>query len=98
MARFDVFRGTGDLTLLLDCQADVLSHFDTRFVVPLLPAAGAEKADRLHPIFQIESRRVIMVTHLAAAVRRRVLGEQVTSLADEQAAIMNALDMLITGY
>ena len=39
-----------------------------------------------------------MVTQLAAAVPLRELGKPVESLAAEHAAIMNALDMLLTGY
>jgi hypothetical protein len=39
-----------------------------------------------------------MVTQLASAVPSRILTCRVASLADEQPAIMNALDMLITGY
>lgn len=97
MPRFDVHAGPRG-ELLLDCQADVLDHFDTRFVVPLLPADGAVRADRLHPIFTVDGRRVVMVTHLASAVPVRMLRRKVASLDGEQPAIMNALDMLITGY
>jgi toxin CcdB len=98
MARFDVFANRKGKGYLLDCQADVLGSFDTRFVVPLLPARGARPASRLHPLFEIGGEGVIMVTHLAAAVPLGILGEPVTNLAEEHATIMNALDMLITGY
>lgn len=97
MARFDV-HAHGGAGYLLDCQADVLANFDTRFVVPLLPAEGARHATRLHPLFDVEDQSFIMVTHLAAAVPVREMGRKVMSLADEQGTIMNALDMLLTGY
>lgn len=97
MARFDVHAHDG-VSYLLDCQADVLGSFDTRFVVPLLPAEGARHATRLHPLFEIEGRAFVMVTHLAAAVPVRDLGRRVTSLGGEHDRIMNALDMLISGY
>ena len=97
MARFDVFRGKGS-SYLLDCQVDVLSHFKTRFVVPLLPAEGAVAASRLHPIFHVEGENVIMVTQLASAIPMSELGRKVADLAEEQPSIMNALDMLMTGY
>ncbi len=97
MARFDVFRRTGP-GYLLDCQADTLSHFKTRFVVPLLPAEGAVAASRLHPIFELEGQSFVMVTHLASAVPLRELGPKVVSLSEEELPIMNALDMLLTGY
>lgn len=98
MARFDVYPRTEGEGYLLDCQADVLQHFETRFVVPLFPASGAKRATRLHPVFEVREESVIMVTQLAAAVPVRALGRPVASLADQHAAIMNALDMLITGY
>lgn len=97
MARFDVFRGHAE-GYLLDCQADVLSHFKTRFVVPLLAPQGAVAASRLHPVFEIEGKRVVMVTQLASAVPLLELGKKVTSLSEEQTIIVNALDMLISGY
>lgn len=98
MARFEVYARPRKPGYLLDCQADVLSGFDTRFVVPLLPAAGTEQASRLHPLFEVQQEVVVMVTHLAAAVPLRELGRPVESLAAEHSQIMNALDMLMTGY
>ncbi|HEV2817673.1 MAG TPA: CcdB family protein [Allosphingosinicella sp.] len=98
MARFDVYPRRDGAGYLLDCQADVLGGFDTRFVVPLLPAKGAQHATRLHPLFDVQDEPVIMVTQLAAAVPVRELGRPVGSLADQHAIIMNALDMLLTGY
>lgn len=98
MARYDVYRREGKPGFLLACQADVLSDFDTRFVVPLLPAAQAERATRLHPVFEVRGGAHIMVTQLAAAVPVHVLGRPVASLDHEHHAIMNALDMLLTGY
>jgi toxin CcdB len=97
VARFDVFRRKGP-GYLLDCQADTLSHFKTRFVVPLLPAEGAVAASRLHPILDVEGQSFVMVTHLASAVPLLELGDKVTSLSEGQSPIMNALDMLMTGY
>lgn len=97
MSRFDVFRAAGP-GYLLDCQADLLSHFKTRFVVPLLPAPKAAAASRLHPVFEIEGAPVVMVTQLASAVPLSEMGKHVTSLAEEQPKIMNALGMLMTGY
>lgn len=95
--RFDVFRSTGP-GYLLDCQADVLSHFKTRFVVPLLAPEGAVAASRLHPIFEIEGKKMVMVTQLASAVPLAELRLKVTSLAEEHSTIMSAIDMLTTGY
>lgn len=98
MARFDVFRSRDGKIYLLDCQADTLDYFQTRFVVPLVPEGAAKKTGRLHPDFEIQGKRLIMATQLAAAISVRELGEKVTNLSSQHIPIMDALDMLITGY
>lgn len=98
MSRFDVYRGDESVDYFLDCQADTLRHFDTRFVVPLLLAEPTLQADRLHPIFEVEGARLVMVTHLASAVPARTLRTKVASLDEHHMAIVSALSMLIGSY
>jgi len=99
MARFDVYRERGDGGYLLDCQADILHGLDTRLTVPLFAFDQAPlPASRLNPIFTIGDARLVMMTQYASAVRTSRLGARVGFLGDEQGAIMNALDMLLTGY
>jgi toxin CcdB len=98
MARFDVHRPASG-GFLLDCQADVLNGLNTRFVVPLLPPEIAPLAgERLNPSFTVAGETVVMVTQFASSITLRQLGPRVESLAKEQPAIMNAIDMLLTGY
>jgi len=98
MARFDVYR-TKLGELLLDCQTDFLSGIRTRLVAPLLPAEEVEphRMARLMPAFSFGGRNVVMVTTLLVGLSQRELGERIGSLADEQDAIMAAIDMLLTG-
>lgn len=99
MARFDVFRPRDSNELLLDCQSDILSDLDTRFVVPLLPVADLPRAiPRLNPVFDIDGERRIMATQGAATIPRRMIGDRVMSLVEQHDVIIAALDMLITGY
>jgi toxin CcdB len=99
MARHDVHRADGLDGYLLDCQADLLNHMKTRFVVPLLAEARvAKSAERLNPVFEIEGQRFVMATQGAATVDIRELGPIVASLTDEHDRIMAALDMLLIGY
>lgn len=99
MARFDVYRSAGSADLLLDCQSDLLRDISTRFVVPLMLLENApQPARRLNPVFRIEGRDYAMVTQFAAAIALRDCGGVVTSLDSEHDIIVNALDMLITGY
>ncbi|HLL29629.1 MAG TPA: CcdB family protein [Allosphingosinicella sp.] len=96
MARHDVYRGAG--AYLLDCQSDYLRGLDTRFVVPLLPEGEVPQVHRLNPVFSVEGERVVMATQLGSSVPARQLRDPVTSLAHEHTAIINAFDMLLTGY
>ncbi len=97
MARFDVYRFADDL--VLDCQSDVHSHFNTRFVVPMRDASqGYPVKQRLNPAFDLDGARVIMLTEFASTVRVRQLGERVGSLAHHHDVIVDALDFLMSGY
>ncbi len=99
MARFDVYPQTGGSGYLLDCQADVLRMLNTRLVVPLLPPdEGPLPISRLNPAFRVDGREVVMYTQFAASVPQRELKRPVASLVAEDNAIMNALDVLLTGY
>ncbi|HEU4877285.1 MAG TPA: CcdB family protein [Sphingomicrobium sp.] len=95
MAQFDVHR-LGD-TLVVDCQSDLLTQLDTRFVVPLIPRDRAPvPASRLNPLFAIGGE-----DHVMPPVRQRRSPPRplapVTSLADRAFDLIDALDVLIGG-
>jgi toxin CcdB len=99
MPQFDVYRNVADPGYLLDCQSDALSNFNTRLVVPLLPPDYAPlPSRRLNPVLRVGAEEVVMMTHFASAVPQRALGTVVGSLANDHMVIMNAFDMLLTGY
>ena len=99
MARFDVHPNREGPGYLLDCQADILRDLNTRFVVPLLPPEYAPlPSRRLNPSLSVEGKDMVMMTHFAASVPRSALGPPVQSLADRDSVILNAFDMLLTGY
>ena len=54
-------------------------------------------AERLNPMFEIEGRRMAMLTPELAGVSRKILGEQIGNLSDKRSSIIAALDLLITG-
>lgn len=98
MARFDIHRARGEPGYLLNCQSDLLDYLNTRLVVPLRqPHQAPVPAARLNPFFEIGGVKHVMVTQFASAMPVRDLGSPVASLLSEQDAIMNALDMLLTG-
>lgn len=97
MSQFDVYPYRDGY--LLDCQADILDRFDTRFVVPLIPHAPAPREfPRLMPIFEIDGASYVMATQLASAVSIRELRQPAASLAEHRYTIQAALDMLVAGY
>lgn len=97
MARFDVHplkRGH-----VLDCRSDLLSDLSTRFGVPLTPPDDAPfAAVRLTPDLDVGNERLVMVAQLATTLHAREIGPAIASPAVFQPEIMNALDMLLTGY
>jgi toxin CcdB len=99
MARFDVYPSPDGPGFLLDVQANLLDTLNTRIVVPLMPVEAAPTpAQRLNPIFELDSGRHVMVTQFMAAVPRSILRSPTGNLATEEAAIANALDMALVGF
>ena len=99
MARFDIYRAKDMPGYLLDCQANVLDDLSTRMAVPLLPPDyGPPVARRLNPTFAVDGETMVMFTQYMSSIEARELGRLVGSLADQHEAIMNAIDMLLTGY
>ncbi len=98
MSQFDVHQMDG--AYIIDCQSDFLNHYDTRFVVPLLPVGTgpAVVAKRFNPVLVVEGQHFVMYTQYAAAVELRRLGRAVTSLASNRDEIVAAIDMLVTGF
>ena len=84
---------------MVDCQADLLSHLPTRFVVPLIvPNEIPHPMARLHPAFQVDGETRLMATHLAGSLKVSELAAEIGSLARHDMEISNALDMLIIGF
>ena len=98
MAQFDVYVGARGRGYLLDCQSKVMSDLGSRVVVPLLPLCDIILIPRLHPTFVIESREHVMATHLIFAIPAERLGPTVMSLEQHRFDILNALDMLFSGF
>ncbi|MEI9408580.1 MULTISPECIES: CcdB family protein [unclassified Mesorhizobium] len=99
MPRYDVFAGRVEGNYLLDVQSDLLDNFKTRVVIPLLPVATVPPPMRkLHPIFDINGRKLVMATHLIATVPASELGESRLNLTKHHDEIVAALDMLFQGF
>lgn len=99
MARFDVFKNPDGAGCLLDIQADLLSHLNTRVVVPLLPLSRAPQPARtLNPGFEISGETLVMVTQFMAAIPANLLRTPVASLGARRDEIVAAIDLLMQGF
>jgi len=104
MAQFDVYRNPNPATrarvpYLLDVQSDLLDTLATRVVVPLCKpeVLRGKLAERLNPVFEVEGRKMVLLTPELAGVSRKALGEKIENLADRRDSIIAALDLVITG-
>ena len=91
-----MYRVRGNV-LVVDCQSDLLSDLQTRFVVPLR-RTEAVIVKRLTPSVTIDGENLTMITTLARAIDVRDIEETVATLDAAQFEIKAALDMLISGY
>ncbi len=98
MAQLDVYlTQSGDY--LVDVQSDLLDHFGTRLVVPLLdPSQAPQPIARLNPNFTINGQPLVLYPQLALAVPVSELTHRIASLADQHFTIIAAIDMLLSGY
>jgi toxin CcdB len=104
MAQFDVYRNANPASrarvpYLLDVQSDLLDTLATRVVVPLCKpeVLKGKLAERLNPVFEVEGRKMTMLTPELAGVSRKALGEQIANLASRRDSIIAALDLVISG-
>jgi len=104
MAQFDVYRNAHPATrarvpYLLDVQSDLLDALATRVVVPLCKpeVLRGKLAEKLNPVFEVEGRKMVLLTPELAGVSRKVFGQQIANLANRRDSIIAALDLAITG-
>lgn len=96
--QYDVYR-LKDGGIVVDCQSDLIGTFETRFVIPLVPAdMPVTSLARLHPRMEIDGKPMILATHLAAAVPVSALGPVIDRVEAQSWTITAALDMLTGGF
>lgn len=99
MARYDVYPNQDGKGYLLDVQAEIHSHFNTRVVVPLLPMEIAPKPARtLNPLFELNGNTYSMVTQYMATVQVKSLKDKVFNVKDRHTDIVTAIDLLLQGF
>jgi len=99
MAKYGVYLNPEGIGYLLDVQADVNNHFNTRVMVPLLPLDVAPKPARtLNPLFELNGETYSLVTQYMAAMPVKVLKEKLFSLEERHDEIVAAIDLLLQGF
>jgi toxin CcdB len=86
--------------LVLDMQADVLSHLKSRLVAPLAPESAGEKAMTiLEPVLEMEGERlVLLTTEMVTIPASLIAGPPVARFTDADHTTRRALDMLFSGF
>lgn len=101
--QFVVFRNADEagrkrVPYLLSVQSDIIGDMRTCVVVPLISPRRARVAVAgLMPVLHVDGEPWVMDTPLLAGIPRKALGKPVADLSGERAAIMAALDLLISG-
>ncbi|HEY3401452.1 MAG TPA: CcdB family protein [Geothrix sp.] len=105
MAAYSVFQNPNPRTnaavpFLLDVQSELLSELGTRVVVPLYRsgAAGVHVMSRLTPLVPFQGQPLVAMVPELAGIPRRELGPMCGNLASARGEILQAIDLLLTGF
>ena len=105
MAQYTVYRNKNpksktEIPFLLDVQSKLLSELGTRVVIPLFQKKSLriKPLTKLTPEFQIDGKKLILMTPQLAGISIKELGEPVGDLTQHRIDIIAALDLLITGF
>ncbi|GAA4330095.1 hypothetical protein GCM10023165_03430 [Variovorax defluvii] len=104
MARFDVYANPDKsehrhTPFVLDVQNDHLDSVETRVIIPMRDArVHGARLERIHPLFHIQGREVVLDTPTIVTFPRGWLRSPVASLRTEQYQVQDALDALFGSY
>ncbi len=85
--------------LFVDVQSDLLENLNSRVVIPLSlnKETNNTNAKNLCPIFNIEGKKYILLTHQMTSVPASLLKKDTGSLEKYRYEILGAIDILLTG-
>jgi toxin CcdB len=99
MARFDVYANPDGNGYLVDVQADLMNHLNSRLVIPLVRSNIAPTPIKvLNPIFQIEDAAYLMLTQQMAAVSVQILKRPVLNVNNRRDEVVAAIGLLLQGF
>ncbi len=104
MSQFCIHRNTNpsnraEVPYLLDVQHSLLSHLETRVVIPLYRDTTLKRQElsRLVLPATIEGEEFLLVTSQLAGIPAKYVGLRIADISARRAEIIAALDMLISG-
>jgi toxin CcdB len=99
MAQFDYYLHAQGGGYWLDCQTELMDHYATRFVIPLVPLDEAPDPPGrvLNPQFEIGGTRHSLLTQFAGTIPASEVERRAGSLEHRRYDIIKALDFLLTG-
>lgn len=85
---------------LLNIQSDLLSHIDTRLVIPLAPIGNFNNQliKNVNMIIRIQSEDYIVLTQQMAAIPIGMIGDEIMVCEEQRHEILRCIDFLVTGY
>ena len=105
MPQFTVYRNKNpksktEIPYLLDIQNNLLTQLETRVVIPMFhkKTSRMKVLTQLTPEFEIEGKKVILMTPQMAGIALENLGEVVGDLSEHRNEIVGAIDFLVTGF
>ena len=89
-----------DVPFLLDVQSDLLSSLATRMVVPLYrqDAVRSQAMTRLTPLLRFQEKALVAMVPEMAGISLRGLGPAAGTLPEARQAVLQAIDLLLTGF
>jgi toxin CcdB len=83
----------------VDVQSDLLDSLNSRVVIPLSlnKVTNNTNAKTLCPVFDIENKNYILLTHQMTSVPASLLKKNIGSLENNRYEILGAIDILLTG-
>jgi len=102
MAQFVLYRNLDAATrrhypCFLDVQHPLLDDLHTRLVAPMGRPGDFRPIERLNPVFETEEGPLVMLAQQLTTVPSSALKAPLESLEMHRAAILSAIDFLITG-
>jgi len=84
---------------IVDVQSDLLEDLNSRVVIPLSldKETNNTNAKNLCPVFDIEGKNYILLTHQMTSVPASLLKKNAGSLKKYRYEILGAIDILLTG-